>query len=117
MRLSGRICYSCKIPLSTPEKPGERLCDRCQQAKAPRRRVYMSFMLRDDCFCQFLEEDCKTSLPRKLTFKDPAKLIELTERAGAMNLEDRQSLEHAIETGRGGIWLELTEEQYMRLKH
>ena len=76
----------------------------------------MSFMLRQDWFCQFLEADCKTPLPGKFTFQEPAKIIELAERGGyGKNLEDRQSLEHAIETGRGGIWLELTEEQYCKL--
>ena len=33
-----------------------------------------------------------------------------------MNLEGRQAIEHAIENGRGGVWLELSEEQYARLK-
>ena len=77
----------------------------------------MQYMLRTDWYCQFLEADCKTPLPRKLTFKDPAKIIELAERGGnRLNLEERQAIEHGIETGRGGIWLELTEEQYGKLK-
>jgi hypothetical protein len=33
-----------------------------------------------------------------------------------MNLETQQALEHAIENGRGGIYLQLTEEQYRKLK-
>jgi hypothetical protein len=62
--------------------------------------------------CQLLEEDLKTPLPLKLTLQDPAKLIELAEHGGyRLNLEGRQALENAIENGRGGIWLELTEEQ------
>jgi hypothetical protein len=32
-----------------------------------------------------------------------------------MNLESLQALEHGIETGRGGVWLELTDEQYGKL--
>jgi hypothetical protein len=32
-----------------------------------------------------------------------------------MNLEGRQAMEKAVEAGRGGIWLELTEEQYSKL--
>jgi hypothetical protein len=77
----------------------------------------MSFMLSKDWYCQFLEADAKTTLPRKLTFKDPAKLFELAERGGCnLNLEGRQALQHGIEIGRGGIWLELTEEQYRKLK-
>jgi hypothetical protein len=74
-------------------------------------RVYMSFMHRGGWYCQFLEADLKTPLRRRLAFKDRAKLYELAERGGyRMTLEGRQVIEHAIETGRGGIWLELSEE-------
>jgi hypothetical protein len=77
----------------------------------------MSFMLADGWYCQFLEEDLKTPLPRKLTLADPAKVVEMAERGGySMHLEGRQALDRAIEVGRGGVWLELTEEQYAKLK-
>ena len=47
--------------------------------------------------------DLKKSLARKLTFDDVAKVIEMAERGGpALNLEGRQALDRAIETGRGG---------------
>lgn len=40
----------------------------------------------------------------------------MAERGGScLNVEARQALDHGIETGRGGIWLELTEEQYARM--
>jgi hypothetical protein len=56
-------------------------------------------------------------LPRKITLADPAKLIEMAERGGyGMHLEGRQALERAIRVGSGGVWLELTEEQYQKLK-
>ena len=117
MRLSGKICSSCRSPLPPPEKPGERLCDRCAKKCTPRRRIYMSFMHRGGWYCQFLEEDLKTPLPRKITLQDPAKLIELAEHGGyGLNLEGRHALDNPIENGRGGIWLELTEEQYQKLK-
>ena len=59
----------------------------------------------------------QTSLPRKFNFKDPEKIVELAERGGAaLNLEGRQALDHAFEIGRGGVWLELTDEQYRKLK-
>jgi hypothetical protein len=87
----------------------------CQPAKL--HRVYMTFMLRGSWHCQFLQEDVKTPLPRKLNFCSPEKLFELAERGGCvMNLEERQAIEHGIETGRGGFWLQLTEEQYGKLK-
>src|ERR1035437_962098 len=115
MRLAGQICCACKVslPPEPNQKPGERYCARC----APRRRVYMSFMHRDGWYCQFLEEDLKTSLPRKLTFATSAKILELAEHAGALrDLACRQAIEHGISVGRGGVWLMLTREQYAKLR-
>jgi hypothetical protein len=83
----------------------------------PRHRVYMSFQCRYGWHCQFLEQDLKTPLPRKLHFTSPDKVIELVERGGGLsNLESRQALDQAIEIGRGGVFLSLTAEQYAKLK-
>ena len=83
--------------------------------RAAKRRVYLHFMFRSGWHCQFLEEDLKTPLPRKLVLRDPAKLFELAERGGvAMTLENRQALDHAIANGRGSVWLELTPDQYAK---
>jgi len=77
----------------------------------------MSFMHSRGWYCQFLEADLKTPLPRKLNFASSDKIVELAERAGALrNLESRQALEHGISVGRGGVFLTLTEEQYSKLK-
>ena len=82
-----------------------------------RHRVYMSFQCRFGWHCQFLEEDLQTPLPRKLRFASPDKVVELVERGGGLsNLESRQALDQAIEIGRGGVFLTLTEEQYAKLK-
>jgi hypothetical protein len=117
MRLAGKICCNCKVSLPSPHSPGEHFCARCAASRTPRRRVYMSFMHCEGWHCQFLEEDLKTSLPRKVTLDSPAKLIEMAKRGGSnLNLETRQALDHGIEIGRGGVWLELTEEQYARLR-
>jgi len=49
--------------------------------------------------------------------ESPDKIFELAERGGCnLNLEGRQAIQHGIDIGRGGIWLELTEEQYAKLK-
>ena len=82
------------------------------------RKVYMHFMSRaDGWLCQFLEVDCKTPLRKTLTFADSDKIVELARRGGAsFALADRQAMEHGIEVGRGGIWLNLTDEQYRKLK-
>jgi len=64
----------------------------------------MSFMLRDGWYCQFLEADLKTPLPRKVSFSDPAMMLAFAERGGCiLGLETRQAVEHDIEIGRGGI--------------
>lgn len=45
------------------------------------------------------------------------RLFEIAERGRhRLTQEERQALQHGIDMGRGGIWLELTEEQYRRLK-
>src|SRR5271156_3803526 len=91
MRLAGKTCCCCKSMLSPTRTPGERLCSRCLAERAPRKRVYMFFMLRQGWHCQFLEEDLKTPLPRKLSVNDPAKLFAIAERGGyRLNLEGRQ---------------------------
>lgn len=82
-----------------------------------RHRVYLSFQLRNGWHCQFLEPDLKTSLPRKLHFTSSDKVIELIERAGGFTDQDSRSMvNHAIEMGRGGIFLDLTPDQYEKLK-
>jgi hypothetical protein len=50
-------------------------------AQDDRRRVYMYFQCRDGWHCQFLKQDLKTPLPRKLHFASADKVIALVERA------------------------------------
>jgi hypothetical protein len=116
-RLAGRVCCLCRNPLPPPHVPGERCCERCLTVKTAKRKVYLHFMWRAGWYCQFLEEDLRTSLPRKLVLRDPAKLFELAERGGVvMTVENRQALEYAIANGRGSLWLELTPDQYAKLR-
>jgi hypothetical protein len=80
-------------------------------------RVYLSFQDRKGWHCQFLEEDLKTALPRKLHFASSEKVIELIERAGGFIDQDaRLMVNQGIEMGRGGIFLKLTEEQCAMLR-
>jgi hypothetical protein len=77
----------------------------------------MYFFKRGGWEIQFLEPNLKTPLPRKLTFADPEKIRELARRGEAWGTsEAKQMLEHAIETGRGGIYLRLSSAQYARVK-
>jgi hypothetical protein len=80
-------------------------------------RVYMSFMDRHGWQCQFLEADLQTPLPRRLHFASSNKVVELVERAGGfIDQEARLMLEQGISMGRGGVFLNLTEEQYAKLR-
>lgn len=77
----------------------------------------MYYMFRNSWMCQFLEEDLKTPLPRRLYFRSPEKIRAIVEKVGNFaNLQDRQALDYGLGIGRGGVWLQLNEEQYMRLK-
>lgn len=86
-------------------------------AQVDRYRVYVSFQCRNGWHCQFLEADLKTALPLKLHFISSDKIIELVRRGGGFaGQEGRLMLIQAIEMGRGGVFLNLTPEQYSKLK-
>jgi hypothetical protein len=58
----------------------------------------------------------QTPLPRKLTFADPPKIVEMAERGGALkDLAAKQALDYAIQMRRGSLYLMLTPKQFVRL--
>jgi hypothetical protein len=78
----------------------------------------MPFMLRKGWSCQFLEPELQTALPLLLSFADVEKVRELARRGGGLpDLESASALEHGIEIGRGGVWLNLTQEQYVKFEN
>jgi hypothetical protein len=113
-RYAGKVCCECGRSLPPPHRRGEHLCDQC--AGPGRKRVYMHFILRKGWFCQFLEEDLKTPLPKTIRFTDDRKIWEMAKRGGyTLNISGRRELEEKIRKGTGGVWLELTREQYAKL--
>jgi hypothetical protein len=61
--------------------------------------------------------DLKTTAARPVTFADPAKIVEMAERGGALrDLAAKQAMDYAINMVRGSVWLYLSEEQYTKLK-
>ena len=61
--------------------------------------------------------DLKTSLPRNLTFATIDMVREMVSRVGVLkDSADKQGFEHGIELGRAGVYLDLTAEQYAKLK-
>ena len=81
------------------------------------KRVFLRFSFRQGWFCEFLEEGQKTPLPRTVVLADERKLFELVKRGRfTLNVAGRQQLQEAIRKKHGGIWLELTPEQYAKLR-
>jgi hypothetical protein len=77
----------------------------------------MHFVFREGWYCQFLDEDMKTPLPRTLSFADDQKIWEMAKRGGfTLNIAGRKELEAALRKGVGGIWLDLRPEQYAKLR-
>ena len=77
----------------------------------------VSILFRKGWHCQFLEEDMKTQLPRTLAFAEDRKIWEMAKRGGfTLNIAGRQEIEEALRKGVGGIWLDLTREQYAKLR-
>jgi hypothetical protein len=76
----------------------------------------MHFLFRKEWVCQFLNEDLRTPLPRQVHFTDEKKIWKMAKRGGfTLNITGRQELQEKIRKGGGGIWLELTPEQYAKL--
>jgi hypothetical protein len=76
----------------------------------------MQLVFRKRWCCQFLEADMKTPLPRKLA-ADDRKTWEIAKRGGVtLNIAGRQQIEEALRKGVGGISLDLTPEQYAKLR-
>ena len=62
------------------------------------KRVFLQFSFRQGWFCEFLEEDRKTRLPRTVMLPDERKLFELVKRGGfTLSISGRQEIENAIQ--------------------
>ena len=108
---AGRICSSCRTPLPQPHKPGSKQCEQC----VGKHLVYMEFFRCFEWHCSFHEAG-RRRLPTRLTFRDSAKIYEMALRGNARSDKAaREALDLAIEIGRGGVWLRLTDEQYRAL--
>ena len=76
----------------------------------------MQYVDRKGWHVSFLESDCQTGLPLKLTFATEAKICTMHQRFRSPLLEDQLALEHGLSIGSGGVWLNLNGEQYEKLK-
>jgi hypothetical protein len=79
--------------------------------------AYVSFQFHRSWRRQFLEKDLQTLLPRTLNLATAEEVIAFVDRgSGLSNPESRETLDLAIATGRGGVFLSLTTDQYTQLQ-
>lgn len=108
---AGKICRSCKSPLPLPNAPGTKLCDFC----AERHLVYLYFRKCQGWHCGFRTE-ARKKLPKEFCFRTAATVREMVRRGnGLIDKWDIDGFELALEIGRGGVWLRLTDDQYRAL--
>jgi hypothetical protein len=65
--------------------------------------------------CSFSTE-ARKKLPREFTFRAAETIRELAKRGnGLIDKWDRDGFELALEIGKGGVWLKLSDDQYQAL--
>ena len=108
---AGEICRSCKSPLPLPHSPTLKRCGFC----ADKHLIFMYFRRSSGWHCGFRTEGRK-KLPRECTFNSSATVRELARRGnGLIDEWDRDGFELDLVIGKGGIWLRLSDEQYVAL--
>lgn len=81
-----------------------------------RHLVFLYFRQFSGGHCGFTTESRK-KLPREFAFNGSATLRELARRGnGLIGKWDREELKLDLEIGKGGIWLRLSDEQYIHLE-
>jgi hypothetical protein len=81
-------------------------------------RVYMLFALGKDWRVSFLANDLTTSPLKTLTFAGPEEIRGLAHRGQALGTSEAQALfDYSLRRGGGGLYLQLTPEQYSELRN
>jgi len=94
-----------------PHEPGSKLCEFCTD----KHFVYMYFRRFHGWHCSFSTE-ARKKLPREFTFRAPETIRELARRGGGLiDKWDREGFDLALELGKGGVWLRLSNDQYAAL--
>lgn len=80
------------------------------------RRVYLSFFVARGWVVQFSPPELERALGRIRTLATEEAVRGIIERTPTVLSDDeRRRLEQDLARGRGGVWLELTEEQYRKV--
>jgi NMD protein affecting ribosome stability and mRNA decay len=115
--MAGKICCLCgrSVDPDPSHTRGERLCPDCIQARQPRRKVRMFYHEWPSglsvCFVEGTQQVGKQRM-----YKDPDRVFDILRAAHAQQ-EDHQAVQEAPRSCRpGSVELNLTQEQYDRLK-
>jgi hypothetical protein len=82
----------------------------------PFQRVYMLFALGKDWRVSFLSNDLTSPL-KTLTFADREEIRDLAQRGQALGTSEARALfDYSLGSGGGGLYLQLTPEQYSKLR-
>jgi len=115
LRKSGRMCWSCKTLIELGKwQGGERLCDRCARPQ----KVWLRFKYEHTYwYVEFLDPKHWNTVGRKRRFDHADTIRELVARTPTrLNMEAQQAFDFALQRGEGQIELELTGEQYIKLR-
>jgi hypothetical protein len=115
MRESSRMCWSCKTLIELGKwQGGERLCNRCAQPQ----KVWLRFKYEHTYwYVEFLEPKHRMTIGRKRRFDHADTIREMVARTTTrLNLTAQQAFDFALQRGEGQIELELTGEQFIKLK-
>jgi hypothetical protein len=118
-RLAGKSCNACAVLIDAlPWYESERFCDRCSASKFIK-KVRMAFVFTSRWEVMFFEDDPQqTMLPRRALIQSDEGLIAFSKRAGGPRTpEHRAGLERMVKRGFGEVFVNLSAEQYWKLKH
>lgn len=119
-RRQGSVKQKDVLPMLPEPHPGrERLCDSCNRVQTPSatvpqgHRVYVRFERQLSAWqVEFLSPGLRNPLCRPLRFADSGKIEAIIDRvAEVKNLEARNMLARAIQSGRCGFWTELSHDE------
>lgn len=112
-RAGGRMCANCHRELDPPYRPGGAFCNVCK----PMHRVLADFTCQNGVWRVVYRELSMRPLPRMSRFLDPDKIRQMYASYGTRKMsEDRQAFEYGLSSGAGMVELELTPEQFAKLK-
>lgn len=115
MRESGRMCCNCNILIPLDGWPGgRRYCHICGRPKSVWLRFKYIYTVWE---VEFLDDKNWMTVGRKRRFDHADSIRDMVARTPTrLDLAARQALDSALQNGEGGIKLELTGEQYAKLR-